>query len=427
MKSIRILPVTKFAGSPKIPGDKSISHRGLIFGALASGQTEIKNLLVSEDIKSTMRVLSQFGVKIKQTGPITIIEGLDAARWKKVNSTLDCGNSGTTMRLMMGVLAGIENIEVELSGDASLVRRPMKRVAVPLSKMGAKIVLSNGDFAPMKIFGQPLRAFDLELKLASAQIKSAIILAAASARGETRIRGAIQSRDHTEILFRHFGGQIEIFKDQIIIAGNQKFRGAKLLVPGDPSAAAFWLAAAALVPNGRITLENVSLNPTRLGMMNVLERMGANISYKRTQDVPELIGEISLSYSPLKGVEIRSEEIPFLIDELPILAVLASQAKGQTRVRGAEELRVKETDRIQAIAHNLRLMSVQIETTNDGFVIEGPQKLKGARIESFHDHRIAMAFGIAALVADSESVIQDFECVRISYPDFFSTLSELSQ
>jgi 3-phosphoshikimate 1-carboxyvinyltransferase len=427
MANRSILPAKKFSGKPRVPGDKSVSHRGLIFGALASGQTEIHNLLESGDVNSTASCLRQLGAVIEKKGSATFVQGLGSAGFRSPKEILDCGNSGTTMRLLMGVLSGCFGLQAELTGDASLIKRPMKRVAEPLRQMGAQMSLTQDDFAPLKISGSELHAIDYELKIASAQIKTAIVLAALLAKGRTRIHGEIHSRDHTERLLAHFGVQIESNSKEIWVQGGQKFKSSRLNVPGDPSTAAFWLAGACLVPNTKFELDNISLNPTRTGFIRALQKMGAKLELQVTEERPEPIGTIRISAGELRGIQIGGAEIPSLIDELPMLAVLATQAHGVTEVTGAEELRVKETDRIEAVAVNLRAMGAKIETRPDGFRIEGPQKLRGATINSFHDHRIAMAFSIATLIASSGSEIQGAECVSISYPAFFDTLDELTQ
>jgi 3-phosphoshikimate 1-carboxyvinyltransferase len=330
------------------------------------------------------------------------------------------------MRMLMGVLAG-QRFPSRLFGDASLSRRPMKRVAEPLEAMGAKFTLTNGSFAPLTVHGAgTLKAIEYRLKVASAQVKSAILLAALYADGRTRLTGEIHSRDHTERLLPHFGAAIETSRDAISIAGGQELHGARVDVPGDPSSAAFWLAAASVVSGGHVTIENILLNPTRTGFIEALKRMGAPIREREKASVPEPVGEIELSHARLKGVTISAAEVPSLIDEIPVLAVLATYAEGTTEVRGAEELRVKETDRIEAVATNLRKMGARIETFEDGFRIEGPQRLQGAKLDSFHDHRIAMAFSIAALGAEGETEIANAESVSISYPTFFETLERLT-
>ena len=415
-----------FRGKPIIPGDKSISHRGLILGALASGTSEVIDILEGEDVQSTAKCLSDLGVVISKEGNRTIINGIGDKDFKLPTKILDCGNSGTTMRVMMGVLAG-KSITATLSGDDSLVKRPMKRVSEPLKLMGANFKLTNENYAPLTVTGQKIHGINYELKIASAQIKTAIIMAALYAEGTTRITGEIGSRDHTERLLPHFGCDISVSEKEISIRGGQKLKANIVKVPSDPSTAAFWIGAASIIQGSSIEMENVSLNPTRIGFIYALKRMGAKIETEITTELPEPVGKIRVSFAGLKGGSINKDEVPSLIDEIPLIAVLATQAIGITEVRGAEELRVKESDRIEAVATNLRAMGCEIEVFHDGFKIEGPQKLTGAEIKTFHDHRIAMAFTIAGLVADGETVIHDSECVAVSYPNFYETLKELTQ
>jgi 3-phosphoshikimate 1-carboxyvinyltransferase len=416
----------RFKGNPKIPGDKSISHRGLIFGALAEGKTEVIDILESGDVQSTARCLRDLGVNITKSGTRTYVDGVGARGFAQPSQTLDCGNSGTTIRLLMGVLSG-RPVTATLTGDASLVKRPMKRVAEPLRLMGAQFALTNTDYAPLTVTGAHLKGIHYPLKIASAQIKTAIMLAALSAEGTTTITGEIHSRDHTERLLKHFGVNVGCTPSEVRIEGGQKLKANTVHVPGDPSTAAFWMGAASLVPQSKVEMDNIALNPTRIGFLRALQRMGANVEIQITSELPEPVGRIQVTTGTLKGVKISAEEVPTLIDEIPLLAVLASQAVGVTEVVGAEELRVKESDRIEALATNLRAMGIEIEVRKDGFRIEGPQKLRGAQIQSFHDHRIAMAFSIAGLVAEGETTIHDADCVGISYPQFFDTLEELTR
>jgi 3-phosphoshikimate 1-carboxyvinyltransferase len=415
-----------FQGSPVIPGDKSVSHRSLIFGALSTGETEITHLLNSGDVNSTASCLKQLGVEIIRDGDKVRVKGKGGYLFSQPSDILDCGNSGTTIRLLMGVLAG-QKIKASLTGDSSLVGRPMKRVSEPLVQMGAQFELTNGNFAPLTVTGKPLHGIHYELKVASAQIKTAIILAAINAEGLTEITGEIHSRDHTERMLKHFGVEITSNSEKVSIRGGQKLRANAMHVPGDPSTASFWLGAACLIAKSQVEMENISLNPSRTGFAEALKRMGGRIETELTIKDPEPMGWYRASHGELKGIHIVPDEVPSLIDELPLLAVLATQAHGRTLVEGAEELRVKESDRIDATAEGLRAMGAVIETRKDGFVIEGPQKLKGAVINSHHDHRIAMAFSIAGLVASGETTILGSECVGISYPDFFQTLRKLSQ
>jgi 3-phosphoshikimate 1-carboxyvinyltransferase len=423
MKNI-ITKAKKFNGKPIIPGDKSISHRGLILGALAAGTTEVIDILEGEDVQSTARCLRELGVVITKEGNKTFIQGIGEKGFKNPDKILDCGNSGTTMRVMMGVLAG-RPVTATLTGDVSLVKRPMKRVSEPLLKMGANFKLTNENYAPLTVTGGKIHGIDYELKIASAQIKTAIIMAALTAEGTTRISGEIGSRDHTERLLPHFGMSIETSEKEIIIKGGQQLKANVVKVPSDPSTAAFWIGAASIIPGATLELENVSLNPTRIGFIYALQRMGADIETEILTALPEPVGKIKVRFSGLKGGKISKEEVPSLIDEIPLIAVLATCAHGVTEVRGAGELRVKESDRLEAVAANLRSMGCEIEVFDDGFRIEGPQKLTGAAISTYHDHRIAMAFSIAGLVAEKETTILDSECVAVSYPNFYETLEQL--
>jgi 3-phosphoshikimate 1-carboxyvinyltransferase len=419
-------------GKPIIPGDKSISHRGLILGSLAHGTTEIIDALDAGDTRSTWNCLSSLGVMIHKKDHRTwVVRGMGDRPFQEPAAFLDCGNSGTSLRLLMGVLAGARSERAlisRLQGDASLNRRPMKRVAEPLRQMGAQIALTSENFAPVTIQSTRLHGVDYELKIASAQLKSALLLAGISAQGTLSLRGEIQSRDHTERMLAHFGASIRATPQEISLECGQKLRSAQVQVPGDPSTASFWMAAASILPGSRIEMENISLNPTRLGFLNALKRMGAKLTTELHEEKPEPRGRIVAESGALQGVKIGGNEIPGLIDELPLLAIVATQADGLTEVTGASELRVKESDRLEAIAQGLREMGAEIELLTDGFRIQGPQKLKAACIQSFHDHRIAMAFSIAGLVANDSTgatVIENAECVAISYPSFYETLASL--
>ncbi|MEI6804894.1 MAG: 3-phosphoshikimate 1-carboxyvinyltransferase [Myxococcaceae bacterium] len=413
-------------GSPKIPGDKSISHRALILSALAEGKSEISYLLDSADVNSTWSCLEALGVSIKKHGKKIWVQGLGLDSLKQASGKLDCGNSGTTLRLLMGVLAG-QKFDSVLVGDTSLSKRPMNRVAEPLRTMGAEISLSNQNYAPVNIKGSSLKATHYELPIASAQVKSAIMLAALFCPETTRISGLIHSRDHSERMFDLFGADIKISSSEILVTGNKALISRDLRVPGDPSTAAFWMAAAAIVPGSEITLRDISLNPTRLGFLRVLEKMGAHIETEVSVLGPEPMGHVFIKYSNLKAISVAPSEVPSLIDEIPILAIVCTQAHGTSEIRGAEELKVKESDRLNAIAQNLSAMGVKLELLPDGFRITGPQKLKGAVIQSHDDHRIAMAFSIAGLLAKEPTEIVNPECVSISYPHFFDALRDLNQ
>lgn len=413
-------------GCPRIPGDKSISHRALILGALAKGKTEIKNLLDSADVNSTWSCLEALGVSIKKQGPKVIVTGQGLNSLQQAYNALDCGNSGTTMRLFMGLLAG-QKFNSVLIGDKSLSKRPMKRVSEPLSLMGAEIKLKNNNFAPIEIRGRPLKAIDYPLEIASAQVKSALMLAALFCPETTRLSGLIHSRDHSERMFELFGADIQTSQTDIKITGQKSLNPCDIKIPGDPSTAAFWIAAASIVPRSEIELREVSLNPTRLGFLRALEKMGAHIETELISSGPEPIGNLRIRYSKLKAISIHAEDIASLIDEIPILAIVCTQAHGTSEIRGAEELRVKESDRLDLIGKNLTAMGVKIEILPDGFRLSGPQKLTGAKIETHDDHRIAMAFSIAGLLAKGHTEIVNPECVAISYPHFFDALRDLKQ
>lgn len=424
MQRITIQPTSGLRGSPIIPGDKSISHRSLIFGAIAEGKTQIKGLLGSADVQSTQYCLKTLGVNFEKQGDDLIVEGKGLHGLQTPTNSLDCGNSGTTIRLLMGLLSG-QKFSSILLGDSSLSKRPMKRVAAPLIKMGAQINLSENQYCPLEIKGTHLQAIDYELPVASAQIKSAILLASLYTKQKCTLTGKINSRDHSERLLKHFGVKIDCSASQIETQPQQKLTAKDVNVPSDLSSAAFWIAAACITENSKITLNNLSLNPTRTGFLSVLERMGAHITTSVTTDSPEPIGTLEVETSCLKGTKIQGQEIPLLIDEIPLIAILACFAQGKTEVRDAKELRVKESDRIEVVAKNLRAMGAQITTYEDGFMIDGPQNLNGANINPHHDHRIAMAFTIAALRAKGETHILDADCVNISYPEFFNTLESL--
>jgi 3-phosphoshikimate 1-carboxyvinyltransferase len=424
-----IQPAKNFKGSLTIPGDKSISHRALMFGGLAQGTSKIKGLQEGEDVLATARCFQQLGAKISKQGDITLIEGLGGKKLLNPSAELDCANSGTTMRVLMGILAGIPGFKGILIGDASLSKRPMKRVYTPLELMGAKMVLREGNFSPLVVDGQELRPIEYELKIASAQIKTAVMMAALNAKGLTRIFGEIESRDHTERMLEGFGGKVIVNAKnrEIIIAGPQQLKAAEFDVPGDPSTAAFWVAAATMLQDSELKLSGISLNPTRIGFMEVLKRSGAHIKFEETVLRPEPMGNILVKSAKLKAFSITAQEVPSLIDEIPMLAVLATQCLGRSEIRGAEELRVKESDRIESVALNLRAMGVKVETYPDGLAIEGPCDLQGATIKTFHDHRIAMAFAVAGLLVKSGvTTIEDAHCAAVSYPQFYHDLRRMA-
>jgi 3-phosphoshikimate 1-carboxyvinyltransferase len=407
--------------APTIPGDKSISHRAVIFSAMAEGESIVTNVAPGEDVASSMRCVAQLGAVVERDGLTVKIRG---GAWRVPAEALDCGNSGTTMRLLMGALAG-RGIAATLDGDGSLRRRPMKRIAEPLHEFGAEIDTTSGN-APVYIRGgHPLRGGTIRMAVASAQLASALTLAGTGANGRTTISGAGTARDHTTKMLPHYGVDVRRDGDDIVVDGPQRFRAADFRVPGDPSAAAFWLAAAAIVPNSSITVRNVNLNPTRLGFVDALKRMGADVAVVVESETPEPSGRIEVRAAPLHAIAIEDAEVPAILDELPLLGIVAAYASGTTTVRGARELRVKESDRIAVLAAGLRALGGSIVEHDDGFDVTGGAALHGARVESGGDHRLAMAFAIAALGARSAVTIGDAGCVAISHPSFFSDLEHL--
>jgi 3-phosphoshikimate 1-carboxyvinyltransferase len=407
--------------APNVPGDKSISHRAVLFGALAEGESRVTNCAPGRDVGSSLGCIEALGAQVVRNGAEIRIRG---GAWRTPAAFLDCGNSGTTMRLLMGALAG-RGVDATLDGDDSLRKRPMRRVADPLHELGAEIETQGGT-APVHVLGgRPLRGRPVQLRVASAQVATALSLAATGAAGRTTISGAGNARDHTARLLPRFGVRVERDGDALIVDGPQRFTAADVRVPGDPSAAAFWLAAAAIVPASRITVRGVCLNPTRLGFVDALQRMGADITVTVEGDDPEPFGRIELRTRPLHAIAIEGPEVPAIVDELPLLGVVAAYAEGTTTVRGAAELRVKESDRIAVLADGLRALGVTVATVPDGFDVSGPARLVGGRVASGGDHRLAMAFAVAALGAREPVTIDDAECVAISHPAFFAELAEL--
>ena len=407
----------------RVPGDKSISHRAVILASLSNGTCLITGFLPSEDCMRTVNAMIALGVEIEQPEPTTLIVHGCKRELRAPAHDIDCGNSGTTMRLLAGILAA-QPFRSRLIGDESLSRRPMKRVIDPLTKMGAKIKAEGPkDCPPLVIEGGKLQAIQYFSPIASAQVKSAILLAGLFAKGRTTVTEPIQSRDHTERMLSYFlvrPGRNDL---SVSIVGDQTPESRDFAVPGDISSAAFWLVAAAAQPGSHLLVKDVGLNVTRTGLLGVLLRMGAYVREVIEQvDVGEVRGIVEIKGAQLKGTEIRGKEIPNVIDELPILAVAGALSHGTMVIADAKELRVKETDRLAAIATNLRAMGANVSEKEDGLEIYGGFPLKGAKLSSFGDHRIAMAFAIAGLFAEGETVIQGTECVATSYPDFYKTI-----
>ncbi|MBC1520528.1 3-phosphoshikimate 1-carboxyvinyltransferase [Listeria aquatica] len=415
---------TNLKGTIEVPGDKSISHRSIMFGALAKGTTRIHHFLEAEDCLSTIEVFRKLGVKIERSDSEVVVHGVSGFQGlKKPDSELYVGNSGTTIRLMMGILAGAQ-FDAVLTGDESIQKRPMNRVGIPLEKMGARIETKNdAGFAPVQLRGgNPLSGIHYEMPVASAQVKSAILFAALQAEGETVIHEKEKTRNHTEEMIRLFGGEIEEEGLTVKLSGNQSFTAQEVRVPGDISSAAFFIALGLLVPDASIRLTNVGLNPTRTGILDVVEAMGGNL----TKEAPTFSGTIQVATSNLRGTTIEGSLIPRLIDELPIIALLATQAEGETVIRDAEELKVKETNRIDAVANELKKMGADITPTEDGLIIRGKTALHGAKVTSYGDHRIGMMLQIAALlVKEGEVELEKAEAVAVSYPDFFDVIKSL--
>ncbi|MCU7358295.1 MULTISPECIES: 3-phosphoshikimate 1-carboxyvinyltransferase [Enterococcus] len=412
-------------GSITVPADKSISHRSIMFGALAIGQTTIKNFLRAQDCLSTLNAFKKLGVPITDDGTTITVTGVGFNGLTKSPAAIDIGNSGTTIRLMMGILAG-QNFTTTLFGDESLNRRPMERVMAPLRQMGAHLTgKEDSEFPPITIQGtKELVSIDYQMPVASAQVKSAIIFAALQAKGTSTIIEKEISRNHTEEMIRQFGGIIMTDGREIRLTGPQTLSAQNVIVPGDISSAAFFLVAAAITPDSQLYLKNVGMNPTRTGIIDVLTQMGAKLAVENV-DAENQAADLKIKTTNLEAITIEGEIIPRLIDELPIIALLATQANGQTIIKNAEELKVKETNRIDATAEELQKMGADIIPTADGLIINGPTPLKGAEVSSRGDHRIGMMLQIAALIAEGVTTLQFPEAINISYPNFFNDVKKI--
>jgi 3-phosphoshikimate 1-carboxyvinyltransferase len=424
MATLKVRKLKSFPAEISVPGDKSISHRAAMFAGMADGTTVIEGFLPSEDCLCTVKAMEAMGAVVE---PLEELEGVGLVKMaitghgpklKAPTGPIDCGNSGTTIRLLSGILAG-QDFTAEMIGDASLSKRPMKRVADPLALMGAKVEGQGEKIcAPLRITGSPLKPITYTLPMASAQVKSAVLLAGMFAPGKTTVIEPVATRNHTERIMSHFGVKWLRDGNAISVYGGQVPRATDIVVPGDISSAAFWMVAAAASPGQQITLKNVGLNPTRTGVISVLLKMGAHIASYETDSMGEPRGNVVVQGGELNATVIGGEEIPNVIDELPILAVAGALARGNTLIKDARELRVKETDRIAAVAENLRRMGVEVIEYEDGMEIIGGAKLRGATITTYHDHRIAMAFAIAGMFAEGETIIEGSECINTSYPGF---------
>lgn len=438
MSNISIQKAKSLKGKLTPPPDKSITHRAIMFASLAEGKSIIRNPLMAEDPISTMNAMKMLGVEITEEESSAsglrpsalLIHGKGLHGLKEPFDVINCGNSGTTARLISGILAGNPFFSV-LTGDDSLRQRPMARIINPLRLMGTAIYARQGDkYLPMAIHGGNLKAIRYEMPIASAQVKSCLILAALYTDGITEIIEPQRSRDHTERMLRSMGAEIKVEGLKIrvnTLSSALGLQGIDITVPGDFSSAAFFIVASLIVPDSELLIKNVLLNPTRTGLLEIIRYMGGDVKVENIRDASgEPVGDIYVkSGSGLKAAKVGKEIMPSLIDEFPILCVLATQAEGITEIRGAEELRVKESDRIKAMATELRKMGVQLEEYPDGIAIEGPASLRGSSVDSYNDHRIAMALAIAGLVAEGETVINNPECVDISFPGFFSVLEKL--
>ncbi|NLJ50202.1 MAG: 3-phosphoshikimate 1-carboxyvinyltransferase [Candidatus Atribacteria bacterium] len=430
MDKVRILPASsKLAGDILCPPDKSFSHRAAMIGALSSGETLIHNFSFCQDTWSTLYCLKLFGVTI-QTYPdqgVVQVTSFGKNGLSEPPDILDVGNSGTTLRLIAGITAGIQGLSI-LTGDQSIRQRPMKRIIDPLRKTGVVIGGRNGDrYAPLYVIGKnPLRAFHHTLEIPSAQVKSCLLFAALWGDGPSFIKEPILSRNHTENMLQAVGGDIRKQNEVIQVYPEKELVARPFHLPGDISSAAFLIAAALLIPKSHLVIRNIGLNPTRIGMVRCLQRMGAQINlFEVREEWGEQQGHLAIEHSLLNSFEINQDQIPSLIDEIPILSVLATQANGYSIIKGAGELRVKESDRLHAISENLNQLGAQVNETDDGLVISGPIRLKGGKVKSYHDHRIAMSMVIAGLIADAPVEIEDIECISISYPNFFQDLQKI--
>jgi len=424
VSEIRIKPVKYLKGEITLPGDKSISHRAIMLASLARGKTSVSGISRGEDVLKTACAFQSMGIEMKEVGNDSLtIQGKGLRGLFQPKDIIDCGNSGTTMRLLSGILAA-QNFSTTITGDESLRKRPMDRIVEPLERMGARI---EGKFAPLKIEGKKLKAISYQTPIPSAQVKSAILLAGLYVPGKTEVTEPAKSRDHTERMLKYLGADIEVRDLTVSITGGKELIAKPINIPGDISSASFFIVGAILLPGSYVRLSGVGLNPTRTGIIDLLREMGGEIEIENLREENnEPLGNIIVRGSRLKGITIGGEVIPRVIDELPLLALTATQARGKTIIKDAKELRVKETDRIRALSINLSKMGIEVEEREDGLIIQGPCQLKGARVDSFGDHRMAMALVIAGLIARGETVVSDIDCIRTSFPEFIKILEKLS-
>ncbi|NVO00338.1 MAG: 3-phosphoshikimate 1-carboxyvinyltransferase [Geobacteraceae bacterium] len=428
MNSYTVHPAKCVKGEITVPGDKSISHRSIMLGSIANGVTTVTGFLRGEDNMSTLNAFKAMGVQIEDDGVTLRIHGKGLHGLTEADDVIDCGNSGTSIRLLCGLLAGQSFFSV-LTGDKYLRKRPMKRVVTPLAAMGAKIAgRAGGEKAPLGITGGALSGISYESPVASAQVKSAILLAGLYARGETVVREPHLSRDHSERMLRHFGADIEASGTEVRVRGGRELQAREIVVPGDISSAAFFLVAGLIVPGAELLIKGVGVNPTRTGIIDILMLMGGDITLLNNREIGgEPVADLLVRSSNLHGIEISGDLVPRAIDEFPVISVAAAMASGKTVVSDARELRVKETDRIKAMADNLRLAGVIVDEADDGMTVYGTDKFKVFHADSCGDHRIAMSMLIAGLVADGSCTVDDVECIATSFPNFFSLLEQVSR
>jgi 3-phosphoshikimate 1-carboxyvinyltransferase len=418
----RIVPARPISGSVTLPGDKSISHRYALISAIAEGASRIRNYSTGADCHSTLGCVRGLGIEVEESGGDITIHGRGLDGFRVPSADLDAGNSGSTIRMLSGILAA-QAFRSRIFGDASLSRRPMQRIMQPLAQMGARIQAREDQFPPLEIEGTRLRPIDYEMPVPSAQVKTCVLFAGLFAEGRTSVTEPVRSRDHTEIALREFGADVATEGLTITIAGRPRLTARELVVPSDLSSAAFFIAAALLVPGSDLVIRGVGLNPSRSALLDFLTGMGARIRIPQLESINgELIGEIHVSHSALRGGVIEGGLTAAVIDEIPVLAVLGAATEEGLTVKDASELRIKETDRIKTVVDNLRLMGVAAEESPDGMHIPGRQKFRGAAIESFGDHRIAMAFAVAGLAADGPTIINEAEAASVSFPEFWQTL-----
>jgi 3-phosphoshikimate 1-carboxyvinyltransferase len=424
---IKLSKINRIEGEIEVPADKSITHRAVMLSSIAQGASVVNNYLPSDDCFRTINAFRQMGVEIKQDGNTLFING-KGLTLEKPQSGIYAGNSGTTTRLLCGILAG-QPFESVITGDDSLSKRPMQRVIDPLSKMGARFISNNG-FLPLKIVPLEqghLNAIRYESDKSSSQVKSAVLFAGLYAKEKTTYIEPIKSRDHSERMLKAFGAQIEINKNEVSIFPAQKLNPQNITIPGDISSAAFFIAATLIVPNSKLTVKNVNVNPTRDGLIEILQKMGADIAVEKLREVSgEPVADITVRHSKLKSVNLDAQIVPRMIDEIPVFALIASQADGITKITGAKELRVKESDRISAVVSQFAKIGIEAEELEDGLIINGRFGFqpKAAKVDSFKDHRIAMTLAVASLISKGEMTIKDADCVDISFPNFYELLSK---